>query len=123
MWIFGLFLAIIAVFILYKRFVLILFGKRATGTIIGYGNAVKSIRGVEAYNYKVRYQYLKKEYIAFALESVSVSHGNIPRENLHREVTIYFRENRPDLVTIKDFYGVTIIGVVLLILSIFSFFM
>lgn len=114
----GIILCIISIFILYKRLALIIFGKSANGYIIGYGNSTKGIRGIEAYNYKVRYEYKDNEYTANSLESVSVSNGSIPNKNLDSNVTIYFKENKLDVVTIKEFKGTTIIGVVVLLLGI-----
>lgn len=114
----GIFFCIIAIFIIYKRLNYILFGKSARGVIIGYGNSFKSYKGIEAYPYKVKYEYDNKEYVAYSLESVTVSYGNIPNQNLQREVTIYFKKNKPDVVTINELNGTLIIGIILLILGV-----
>ena len=114
----GVFLIAISMFILYTRLSLILFGKSATGVIVGYGNCTKGTRGFEAYSYRVKYEYKNKEYFANALESVSVSANNIPNKNLHREVEVYFKPERPEVVTIKEFKGTSICGFAFLILGI-----
>ena len=67
-------------------------GQCVKGIIIGYGNPIKSYRGIESYPYKVKYKYDGKEYIGYSLESVSVSCGNFPNKNLQREITIYFKK-------------------------------
>lgn len=113
----GLFLSIVSLFVIYKRLNLILFGKSAIGVIVGYGDPVKGTRGAKAYPYKVKYQYDNKEYIAYSLESVS-TYGNNPQKNFRRKVTIYFKENRPEVVTIKEFNITSIYGIILLILGI-----
>lgn len=114
----GLFLVIVSILILYKRLTLIILGKSAKGIIIGYVNSVKSYKGIESYLYKVKYEYDNKEYIAYSLESVSATYGNIPNKNLQREITIYFKENKPEVVTIKELNGTLIVGIVFLILGI-----
>lgn len=120
--IFGMFLCMISIFIIYKRLTLIFFGKSATGVIIGYGDAVKGYKGIESYPYKVKYKYNNKECVAYSLESVSTSYGNIPKKNLRRTVTIYFKKNKPEVVTIKELNGSLIVGIILLILGIISMF-
>ena len=116
----GIFLIIISILILYKRLTLVLFGKSANGYITGYGECIKGIKGIETYSYKIKYEYNKQEYIANSLESVSVSNGNIPNKNIHKDVKIYFIENKPEIVTIKEFKGTTIIGFVFLVLGILA---
>ena len=83
-----------------------------------YGDSVKSYKGIEAYPYKVKYEYAGKEYIAYSLESVSASYGNFPSKNLQREITVYFKKDKPEVVTIKEFNGTLIIGTIFLILGI-----
>ena len=114
----GIILCVVSLFVIYKRLNLILFGKSAIGVIIGYGDSVKGYKGVESYPYKVKYQYDNKEYIAYSLESASTSYGNIPQKNLRRTVTVYFKESRPEVVTIKEFNGALVVGIVFLILGI-----
>ena len=57
----GIFLCIISIFIIYKRLVYIFLGQCAKGIIIGYGNPIKSYKDIEAYPYKVKYNYNGKE--------------------------------------------------------------
>ena len=116
----GIILCVISIFIIYKRLVYMFLGHSAKGIIIGYGNPIKSYNGIESYPYKVKYKYNGKEYIGYSLESVSVSYGNFPNKNLHREITIYFKKDKPEVVTIKEFNGTLIIGIIFLLLGILS---
>ena len=130
----GIILCVISIFIIYKRLVYIFLGHSAKGIIIGYGNPIKSYNGIESYPYKVKYKYngiesypykVKykyngKEYIGYSLESESVSYGNFPNKNLHREITIYFKKDKPEVVTIKEFNSTLIIGIIFLLLGILS---
>lgn len=118
MTILGIFLCVVSIFIIYKRLDYIFLGKCAKGIIIGYGDSDKSYKGIESYPYKVKYKYDNKEYIAYSLESVSVSYGNFPSKNLQREITVYFKKDKPEVVTIKEFNGTLIIGIIFLILGI-----
>lgn len=118
MTILGIFLIIVSIFIIYKRLTFVLFGKTAKGIIIGYGNSSKSYKGIESYPYKVKYEYDSKEYIGYSLESVSTSYGDIPHKNLQREVTIYFKKDKPEIVTIKELNGTSIVGIIFLILGV-----
>ena len=56
--------------------------------------------------------------MAYSLETVTVSYGDIPNKNLQREVTIYFKKNKSDVVTINELNGTLIIGIILLILGV-----
>lgn len=116
----GIFLCIVSIFVIYKRFVYLFLGKCAKGIIVGYGDPIKSYKGIESYPYKVKYKYDNKEYVAYSLESVSVSSLNFPNKNLQREVTIYFKTSKPEVVTIKEFNGTLIIGIIFLILGVLS---
>ncbi|MCI8654353.1 MAG: hypothetical protein HFJ48_00525 [Clostridia bacterium] len=120
MTILGIFLCVISIFVIYKRLVYIFLGKRVKGIIIGYGNPIKGYKGIESYPYKVKYEYNNKEYIAYSIESVTTSCGSFPNKNLQREITIYFKKDKPEVVTIKEFNGTLIIGVIFLILGILS---
>lgn len=114
----GIFLCAISIFIIYKRLVYLFLGKCAKGIIIGYGNPMKSYKGIESYSYKVKYRYDNKEYIGYSLESVTASHGDFPNKNLQREITIYFKKDKPEVVTIKEFHGTLIISIIFFILGI-----
>lgn len=118
MTIFGILLCVISIFVIYKRLVLYFFGKCAKGIIIGYGNPIKSYKGIESYPYKVKYKYNNREYIGYSLESITTSCGNFPNKNLQRKITIYFKKDKPEIVTIKEFNGTLIIGIIFLILGI-----
>lgn len=114
----GIFLCIISIFIICKRLVYIFLWQSAKGVIIGYGNPTKNYKGIESYPYKVKYKYNNKEYIGYSLESVTTSYGNFPNKNLQREITIYFKKEKPEVVTIKEFNSTLVIGIIFLILGI-----
>ena len=116
----GISICVISLFVLYKRFALLIFGKSAQGYIVGYGNSTRGMRGVEAYPYKVKYEYQNQEYIAQSLESVSISKGDVPNKNMNKQVIVYFKTNKPEVVTIKEFKGTTIIGILFLILGVLT---
>lgn len=118
MTILGIFLCVVSIYVIYKRLVYILSGKSTKGIIIGYGEPIKGYKGIESYPYKVKYNYDNKEYIAYSLESVTASYNNFPNKNLQREITVYFKKDKPDVVTIKEFNGTLIIGIIFLILGI-----
>lgn len=113
----GIFLCIIAIFLLYKRLSLILFGQCTKGIIIGYGNPTKGYKGIEAYPYQVQYTYHQQVYIAYSLESVSTAYGDYPNQHLQKEVTLYFNEKKPEVVTIKEFNATSIMAILLFILG------
>lgn len=118
MTILGIFLCVISIFFIYKKLAYIFLGKCTKGIIIGYGDPVKGYKGMESYPYKVKYKYDNKEYIGYSLESVTASYGNYPNKNLQREITVYFKQDKPEVVTIKEFNGTLIIGIIFLILGI-----
>ncbi len=106
----GIILCSVSVLILYKRMIFIIFGQKASGRIIGYDNETKNLKGIDTYNYKVEYSYDNKTYIAKSLESVQVSRGGIPSKNLHMPVTVCFRKENMDIVTILELKETTILG-------------
>ncbi len=118
MTILGIFLCVISFVLIYKRLIYIFLGQCAKGVIIGYGSPIKSYKGVESYPYKVKYQYNNKEYIGYSLESITTSYDDFPNKNLQREITIYFKKDKPEVVTIKEFHGTLIISIIFLILGI-----
>lgn len=113
----GILICIVSLFVIYRRLSLMLFGKSAIGIIVGYGDPAKGTRGAKSYPYKVKYQYDNKEYIAYSLESVT-TYGNNPNKNLRRTVTVYFHENRPEVVTIKEFNTIFVCGMLFFLLGI-----
>ncbi|MDE6723498.1 MAG: DUF3592 domain-containing protein, partial [Eubacterium sp.] len=70
------------------------------------------------YNYKVKYEFQNKTYFANALESAVVSNNDIPKNHIHEEVTVYFKPDKPEVVTIKEFKGTSICGFAFLILGV-----
>lgn len=114
----GIVFTILSIFILYKRISFIIFGKKASGSIIGYDNETRGLKGIDTYNYKVEYYYDDKKYVAKSLESVQVARGCIPNKNLHMPVTVCFNKNNMDVVTVLEFKETTILGSVLFIIGI-----
>lgn len=53
----GILFCVVGVFLISKRFAYIFLGKCAKGIIIGYGEPIKSYKGIEFYPYKVKYKY------------------------------------------------------------------
>lgn len=122
----GIVFCLVSILILYKRINYIIFGRKASGRIIGYGNHVEGMKGIDSYNYKVEYEYDNKKYVANSLESVQVARGQIPNKNLYLPVTVSFKESKPEVVTILEFKETTILGILLffvgIVIIIFSFF-
>lgn len=110
----GMCVCVLAVFILYKRIGFIMFGNKADGRIIGYDNETKNLKGIDTYNYKVEYEYNNKKYVASSLESVRVSRGGIPNKNLNMPVTVCFKKSNMNVVTILEFKQTTILGLFIL---------
>ncbi len=113
----GILFCVVGVFLISKRFIYIFLGKCVKGIIIGYGEPIKSYKGIESYPYKVKYKYDDKEYIAYSIESVTTSYSNFPNKNLRREITVYFKKDKPDVVTIKELNSTLIIGILFLIIG------
>lgn len=122
MFIIGIIFIIISFFILYKRLYLKIFGKKAVGKIIGYTGCTRGTHGIVAYNYKIKFCYDGRDYVAKSLESVSAPIGNVPNKNLNKEVSVYFNINNPELVTIKESDSAAIIAAALFIFGIITFF-
>lgn len=116
----GIFLCVVAAFLLYKRLKMIVFGKSAVGEIIGYANPTHGTHGRKAYPYKIKYEYDNQEYIACSIENTTVSGKNIPNKNLNRQVTVCFMADNPNVVTIKDFSSTDIMCLSLFLLGIFA---
>ena len=99
----GIVLCILAAVPLYRRFSLIMFGESAAGKIVGHEWGV-SVRGLQAYHYKVKYTYQNQEHTAKSLEFVQVSvfRNRVPQKNLEKQVTVYFKKSKPELVTVQE---------------------
>lgn len=116
----------VSIIILYKRISFIIFGRRASGRIIGYGNHIEGMKEIDTYSYKVEYEYDNKKYVANSLENLQVSRGQIPNKNLHLPVMVCFKESKPEVVTILEFKETTVlvsvlffVGIIVIILSFF----
>lgn len=113
----GIFFCLIAIFVLYQRINFILFGKKTSGTIIGFTNYTKGTKGFDTYNYKVEYEYQNHKYVSTSLENVTVPRNAIPNKNLFSDIFLYFKPKKPELVTIVDFKQTTILGSILFLLG------
>lgn len=114
----GIVICLLAVFILYKRLSFLIFGKKAEGHIIGYCNRVSGMKGIDTYNYKIEYEYDNEKHCAVSVESVQVSRNDIPRNNIYTPVTVFFKKNKPETVTISDYKQTEILGGIMLLIGI-----
>lgn len=114
----GLIFCILSVLILKNRIGLVLFGEKADGNIIGYCNRVNGFKGIDTYNYRVEYEYNGRTYSAVSLESVQIARNNIPNKNIHASVTVCFKKQKPEIVTIYDFKSTSAIGGIMFLLGI-----
>lgn len=119
MFLFGIILILLAFFILYKRITLILFGQKAIGYIVGYGNRTEGMKGIDTYNYRIKYEYEKRDYYACSLENVQVPRNGIPNKNLHRQVVVYFDKKNPSVVTIYDLKETTMLSIGMILSGLF----
>lgn len=119
----GICLCFISALILYKRIILICFGTSAQGRITGYGPPVRGTHGIESRCYQVTYECDGRTYTARSLESASGPVHSAPDTNRNRIVTVYFRKSRPEVVTIKELKGTTILSSVFLLLGLAAFLM
>lgn len=122
--IFGIILCVLSVLVTFKRYRLVLFGQRATGEIVGYGNYSSGRYGVKSCCYKIKYEFEGKEYIAESLEGVSAVGSSTFNDNLHENVTVCFNPKNPERVTVKEFrqaenlgLGLFLAGQVIIILT------
>lgn len=107
----GLIFCILSVVLIYKKFKFIIYGKSAIGTIIGFDSGVSGTRGFYSYPYLVKFEYNNQEYIAKSIESALGSYyGVFSEKNYYRKVTVFFKENNPELVTIYEFKGIYVIS-------------
>lgn len=107
----GLIFCILSVVLIYKRLKFIIYGKSAIGTIIGFDSGVSGTRGFYSYPYLVKFEYNNQEYIAKSIESALGSYyGVFSEKNYYRKVTVFFKENNPELVTIYEFKGIYVIS-------------
>lgn len=122
MTVYAIILIITGLLLIGIRARLAIFGKSASAEIIGYSSPTNGIRGAAAYNYKVKYEYNGKQYIAKALESTAVFKGSAPYKNLYRKVTVRFIPKNPEKVSIKEFNSITTAGFVILVSGCVIFF-
>lgn len=68
------------------------------------------MKGIDSYNYSVEYDYCGQKFRAASLESVQVSRDDIPNKNIQTDVTVCFRKERPQVVTIYDIKSNSFLG-------------
>lgn len=120
----GLTICIFQGLIIYQRLKLTIFGKEAQGLIVGYGDGVAGSKAFISYPYLVHYEFDGKSYEAKALESArGTERGSFSDKNLNKEVKIYFSENKPEEVTIKEFKGRYYSALLFFILGALAFFL
>lgn len=115
----GLIFCILSVVLIYKKFKFIIYGKSAIGTIIGFDSGVSGTRGFYSYPYLVKFEYNNQIYIAKSLESALGNYNDVFSEkNCYRKITVFFNENNPEIVTIKEFKGIYVISFGMFLLGI-----
>lgn len=114
----GVILCILSVFLVYKKLALIIFGKSAIGSIIGFDSVVRGTKGGAAYPYLVKFEYNNQVYIAKSLESAPGSYnGPFSEKNCYRKVTVFFKANNPEVVTIKEFKEIYVVSLCMFLLG------
>lgn len=114
----GLIFCILSVVLIYKKLKFIIYGKSAIGTIIGFDRGVSGTRGFYSYPYLVKFEYNNQEYIAKSIESTLGSYyGVFSEKNYYRKVTVFFKENNPEVVTIKEFKEIYLISFCMFLLG------
>lgn len=114
----GIMFCILSVVLIYKKLKFIIYGKSAIGTIIGCDSGVSGTRGFYSYPYLVKFEYNNQEYIAKSIESTLGSYyGVFSEKNYYRKVTVFFKENNPEVVTIKEFKEIYLISFCMFLLG------
>ncbi len=107
----GMMFCILSIALVFKKLKFIMYGKSAIGTIIGFDSGVSGTRGFYSYPYLVKFEYNNQEYIAKSIESTIGSYyGVFSEKNYYRKVTVFFKENNPEVVTIYEFKGIYVIS-------------
>ena len=115
----GVIFCILSILLTYKKLTLIVFGKSAIGSIVGFDGMVRGTKGVAAYPYLVKFEYNNQIYIAKSLESALGNYNDVFSEkNCYRKITVFFNENNPEIVTIKEFKGIYVISFGMFLLGI-----
>ena len=107
----GVMFCILSIALVYKKLTFMIYGKSAIGTIIGFGSVVRGTKGFSTYPYLVKFEYNNQEYIAKSIESALGSYNGVFSEkNYYRKVTVFFKEDNLEVVTIKEFKEIYVIS-------------
>lgn len=119
----GAVFCVLSIIIVYRKLSMTLLGKSARGVIIGYTGNIRSTGGISAYPYRVRYEYDNRVITARSLESAVGSHNNLfSDKDFNKEVTVFFRTDKPEIVTIREFNRIYIVGICMFILGLIGIF-
>ena len=90
----GVIFCILSILLTYKKLTLIVFGKSAIGSIVGFDGMVKGTKGVAAYPYLVKFEYNNQIYIGKSLESALGNYNEVFSEKklLSKNNCIFQRE-------------------------------
>lgn len=114
----GVMFFILSTALVYKKFILMIYGKSAIGTIIGFGSSVSGTRGFYSYPYLVKFEYNNQVYIAKSIESALGSYNGVFSEiNYNKKVNVFFKEDNPEVVTIKEFKDIYVISLCMFLLG------
>lgn len=109
---------ILSVALVYKKLTLMIYGKSAIGTIIGFASVVGVTKGFATYPYLVKFEYNNQVYIAKSIESALGSYNGVFSEiNYNKKVIVFFKEDNPEVVTIKEFKDIFVISLCLFLLG------
>lgn len=114
----GIVFCMLSVVLIYKKLKFVIYGKSAIGTIIGFGSSVSGTRGFYSYPYLVKFEYNNQVYIAKSIESTLGSYNGVFSEkNYNKKVNVFFKEDNPEVVTIKEFKDIYVISLCMFLLG------
>ncbi|MFT4444675.1 hypothetical protein [Parvimonas sp. G1967] len=114
----GVMFCILSIALVYKKLTFMIYGKSAIGTIIGFGSSVSGTRGFYSYPYLVKFEYNNQVYIAKSIESALGSYNGVFSEiNYNKKVNVFFKEDNPEVVTIKEFKDIYVISLCMFLLG------
>lgn len=109
---------ILSIVLVFKKLKFVIYGKSAIGTIIGFGSSVSGTRGFYSYPYLVKFEYNNQVYIAKSIESALGSYNGVFSEiNYNKKVNVFFKEDNPEVVTIKEFKDIYVISLCMFLLG------
>ena len=114
----GMMFCILSIVLVFKKIKFVIYGKSAIGTIIGFGSSVSGTRGFYSYPYLVKFEYNNQVYIAKSIESALGSYNGVFSEiNYNKKVNVFFKEDNPEVVTIKEFKDIYVISLCMFLLG------